>query len=173
MSGGVVVDITAVSNATEPPLTRLAYAVCNAGGRPVWMVDDGWLVFRQDGDRIELSFARGRLQKGVQVFGYFAPAVLRLDCGEIANRHVTLTWPLPLDRIWNAERIAAPAPGEYRLSVGVGYGMTPQADAPNSDESVDAGIRRWQRLALSAPVIVRISAYKGSPQDLPKLVRKG
>ena len=170
MSGSLVVDVTSVTSTVQPPTTEVAYAVRNVGAQPVWMVDDGWLIFRQDGDRIELSFARGRLQKGAQVFGYFAPAVVRLDPGEVADRRFTLTWPLVLDRVWNTDRIATPPPGEYRLSVCVGYGTTPRADDPQSGEDVDGGIQRWQRLALSAPVPVRIPAYKGAPRDLSKIV---
>ncbi len=163
MSGSLVVDITSVASTAQPPATTVEYAVRNASGRPAWMVDDGWLIFRQDGNSIELSFARGRLQAGAQVFGYFPPAVARLDPGEVAERRFTLSWPLALDRLWNADRIAAPRPGEYRLSVCAGYGTTPQADDPEAGEGVDGGIQRWQRLALSAPVTVRIPAYKGSP----------
>ena len=162
MPGSVVVDISSVTSAVHPPATEIVYAVRNAGARPVWLVDDGWLVFRQEGDRIELSFARGRLRTGVQVYGYFAPTVVRLDPGEIADRRFTLTWPLALNRMWNAERTASPTPGEYRLSVRVGYGTTPQAGPPELGEGVDGGIHRWQRSAVSAPVTVRIPAYQRS-----------
>lgn len=162
MSGGLVVDIASVTSTTQPPATEVVYKVRNTDMQPVWMVDDGWLIFRQDGDLIEVSFARGRLRKGVQVFGYFAPAVLRLNPSEQVERHFTLTWPLELDRMWNVDRIAAPTPGKHRLSIRVGYGITPQADEPKSGKSVDGPIDRWQRLGQSAPVTFRIPAYEGS-----------
>jgi hypothetical protein len=155
----LVVDIVAVTSSVQPPTTDVRYSVRNAGAQPVWLVDDGWLVFQQNGERIEVSFARARLQKGLQIFGYFAPAVVRLNAGEATDRCFTLTWPMLLDRMWNTDRIATPTPGPYQLSVRVGYGNTPQADEPNSGEDVDGGVQRWQRFAVSAPVPLTVPAY--------------
>jgi hypothetical protein len=156
---GLVVDIVSVTNSAQPPRTEIVYSVRNAGAQPAWLVDDGWLVFHQNDGRIEVSFARAPLQKGVQIFGYFAPTVARLDAGETTDRHFSFTWPMSLDRTWNADRIAAPRPGQYQLSVQVGYGTTPRADDPKRGEDVDGGVQRWQHLSVSAPATLIVPPY--------------
>jgi hypothetical protein len=155
----VVVTITNKMTRTEPPMSSLEYVVRNNLSEPIWLVDDGWLVWRKTGRQIELSFARAPMRPGVQVFGYFPPAVVKVLPGEGISRGYELLWPYSLDRTWNVERQAAPEPGEYSVSVRVGYGLTPAPDNPVLGESVDAPVLRWQREVVSQPVRFNVPLY--------------
>jgi hypothetical protein len=140
------------SSQGDPPETDLEYEVRNETPAPIWLVDDGWLIWRQEGQEIELSYARGKMRPGARVFGYFSPSVTKLEAGERATRSIPLTWPQPLGRLWNAESEAAPQPGAYRVSVRIGYGVTPEPEAPVLGEGVEAPVLRWQQEAVSDAV---------------------
>jgi hypothetical protein len=144
------------SSQGDPPVTDLEYEVRNEGQTPVWLVEDGWLIWRQKGQEIELSYARGRMSPGAQVFGYFPPSVAKLDTGAHVTRTIHLTWPHSLDRLWNAESEAAPPPGHYHVSVRIGYGVTPAADAPDLRDGVEGPVLRWQREAVSDAVPMNV-----------------
>src|ERR1700742_696341 len=128
MKASVEVIITKVAAQTQPPANLLRYTVRNSGPQSIWLVKDDWVVWHQQGQQIELSLARTRMQKGVQPFGYFAPEVMAIRAGESISRDLELTWPLSLSRIWNAQRLAAPEPGRYQLKIRIGYGLTPAPD---------------------------------------------
>jgi hypothetical protein len=157
--GSVDVAVTAISVLEEPSRTQLDYEVRNTGDVSVWVVDDGWLVWRQSGVDIELSYARGRMRKGVEVFGYFPPVVAALDQDEAMTRTVELTWPLRLSSIWNTTSEARPAPGEYQATVRVGYGWSPDPDPPKLGESVEDPVLRWQQEAISPPFVLLVAPY--------------
>jgi len=141
--------------AAEP--RELRYGVRNEGDARVWVVDDGWLVWRQEGDRIELGFQRVRMRPGVEPFGYFNPQVAGLDAGAEVERTVALAWPQALDRMWNETAEAAPEPGEYEVAIRVGYGETPEPPpVTRVGESVEAPVLGWQREAVSEPVRLAI-----------------
>ena len=147
----VTVEITAA----EPREVR--YVVRNEGDVPVWVVDDGWLVWRQDGRRIELGFQRAPMQPGVEPFGYFDPQVVELVAGAELWRTVALAWPQRLDRMWNETAEAAPEPGEYELAVRAGYGETPSPPPVTEvGEAVEAPVLDWQHEAVSEPVPLTI-----------------
>jgi hypothetical protein len=147
----VTVEIVA---APEP---ELRYVVRNAGDGPVWVVDDGWLVWRRDGRRIELGFQRAPLRQGAEPFGYFDPRVAELAPGAELTRTVAIGWPQPLDRLWNEEREAAPEPGAYELAVRIGYGESPKPPpVTRVGEAVDAPVLAWQREAVSDPVTLTV-----------------
>lgn len=154
-----MVAIVSAATQSEPSSTRLEYEVRNDTDTTIWLVDDGWLTWRRMGKDIELSYARGKMQPGAQVFGYFSPSVVKLEPGNSILRKVHLTWPQSLDRLWNAERYAAPPPGEYRVSVWIGYGITPEPDSPGLGEGVEAPIFRWQKEAISQPVLMEVPPY--------------
>ena len=109
---------------------HVAYEVCNDGPAPVWLVKAESLVVQLAPGAIELSHARAALQPGVEVFGYFAPAVAPL---------------------------ADPAPGDYAVRVRVGFGHSTEADPPQLGEPIDAAVLRWQHTALSAPVTLVVA----------------
>jgi hypothetical protein len=159
IEGSVEVAVTGNSTYEEPPRTRLDYQVSNSGDATVWVVDDGWLIWRQSGSNLQLSFARGRMRKGVEVFGYFPPVVATLEPGEAMTRTVELTWPLRLSRIWNPTSEVSPAPGEYQAMVEVGYGRSPQPDPPTLEESVEDPVLRWQHEAVSPPFVLLVPPY--------------
>jgi hypothetical protein len=160
MAGTVTVTILGVSSVERPPSTAIDYEVVNESREPVWLVDDGWLIWRQTGDEIRLSYARGPMQPGSHVFGYFNPAVVQLAPAERTARVARLTWPQRLDQLWNARAEAAPEPGNYRVTVSVGYGETPEPHGPALGEGVEAPVLRWQRVATSEPVPMRVPVYQ-------------
>jgi hypothetical protein len=148
----VAVEILAAERREEPPGATLTYEVRNEGDATVWLVDDGWLVWRQEDARIELGFQRAPMQAGVQPFGYWEPDVVPLEPGGAARREVELTWPEPLDDMWNAQDEAAPAPGEYEVAVRVGYGESETPPSPTrGGTGVEEPVLAWQREALSPP----------------------
>ncbi|MFC7737929.1 hypothetical protein ACFQX4_19315 [Roseomonas sp. GCM10028921] len=153
------VEVIAASSGTEPPATRLRYAVRNAGPQPVWVVDDRWLTWRQSAREIELSFRRERLQPGAVPFGYFAPQVAELPPGAELQRELELTWPQPLSPLWNEAPVAAPPPGAYAARLRIGYGTSPAPDDPRPGEPAEAATLRWQRDALSPPHPVEVPPY--------------
>jgi hypothetical protein len=136
---------------------ELRYTVRNDGARAVWVVDDGWLVWRREGNRIELGFQRVLLRPGIEPFGYFVPQVAPLEPGGELTRTVSLTWPQPLDRMWNEEREVSLPPGEYEVVVRIGYGET--AKPPPTQrvgEGVEAPVLAWQHEAVSEPVTLTV-----------------
>jgi hypothetical protein len=155
----IQVEIIDAKSHEAPPRTLLEYEILAVGSHPVWLVDDGFLVWRQNGEEIELSVAREPLQPGAHPFGYFNPAVVKLQPGERVRRLIELRWPLSLARLWNEAGVAAPAPGRHQVRVRVGYGLTPSPDPPNAGESVEAPVRRWQREAISPPAEVEVPEY--------------
>jgi hypothetical protein len=162
-----VVEIADVAVRVEPePGLDLEYTVRNGHRQAVWLVDDDDLVWSRRDDRIELSFARAHLAADVEPFGYFAPDTCEVGAGGVVERRVHLTWPQPLNRLWNDRAEAAPPPGLYRLRVRVGYGLTPSPEPSELDEDVDASVLRWQHEAVSEPVEVRVPDYSvdGAPQ---------
>jgi hypothetical protein len=159
MAETVTVEIVSISSQMNPPASRLEYEVRNYTSAPIWLVDDGWLIWRQAGKEIELCYARGKMRPGAQVFGYFPPSVVKTEPGGSISRVVHLTWPHPLDRLWNAEPNAAPPPGEHQVSVRIGYGVTADPDAPGLSEGVEAPVFRWQREAASTAVPMQVPPY--------------
>jgi hypothetical protein len=149
----VTVEIVGAERRDEPPGARVTYAVRNTSDDVVWLVDDGWLVWRQEGTRIELGYQRAPMQAGVQPFGYFGPEVVALQPGSAVERTVELSWPQPLDGLWNAQEEAAPPPGDYELAVRVGYGESPTPPPPRrGGAAVEEPVLAWQREAVSPPV---------------------
>jgi hypothetical protein len=153
MAEPVAVEIVEAAGTAEPRGAQVRYVVRNGGDATLWLVDDDWLVWRAEGSRIELSYARAPLQPSVVPFGYFPPAVASLDPGAEIERVAELTWPQRLDGLWNAEDSADPPPGRYELSVRVGFGETPEPPPPQAvGEGVEAPVLGWQREAVSEPV---------------------
>jgi hypothetical protein len=149
VSQSVTILIKKISSSADPWGCDLEYEVRNDSQAPIWLVNDGWLIWQQTGPVIELSYARGKMRAGSQVLGYFPPAVLQVDSGRQVTKAVTLRWPQSLDRLWNQEVSAAPGRGEYQLSVRVGYGTVPAPDPPSVGEGVEAPVLRWQHEAVS------------------------
>lgn len=158
MTGSVSVMLTSILTQVDTPATQLTYEVRNRSDKPVWLVDDGWLTWRQKGKQIELSYAREKMQPGVQVFGYFSPAVAKIEPGNAVTRKVELSWPLSLDRLWNDEYQAKPDPGKYKVSIKVGYGLTPEPGPLEPEENVEEPVFRWQTSIVSnlAPMDVPV-----------------
>ncbi len=153
----VAVEIVEAERREDPPGATLAYDVRNEGDATVWLVDDGWLVWREDGGRIELGFQRVPMQPGVQPFGYFDPRVVPIEPGGSLRRTVELSWPHRLDGMWNAQDEAAPAPGEYEVVVRVGFGESETPPPPTRvGEGVEAPMLGWQREAVSEPVALTV-----------------
>jgi|GEM_PF-4884222 len=158
----ISVTITRVLSQAEPSSTQLEYEVWNQTQAPIWLVSDDWLIWHQNSSQIELSYIRGKMQPGTQVFGYFPPSVLRIDPGRTVTQVVQLLWPQTLDRLWNVEEWATPLPGRYQIAVRVGYGLTPEPDAPKISEGVEAPIFRWQKEAVSQTVPMEVCPYEST-----------
>ncbi len=159
MGGAVEVKILKVTSEETPPSTHLEYEVSNRGDARVWLVDDGWLVWKRDGERVELGFGRAKMRAGSEAFGYFPPATVALDPGDRVTRAVELKWPQRLSRLWNEEELAAPPPSQYQATVRVGYGLTAEAEPPLLGEGVEATVFRWQKEATSPAVTMTVPAY--------------
>src|SRR2546422_966596 len=147
--GEILVLIVSAATQTSPPAWHLEYEVRNPGSAPVWLIVDEELVLSHAGVRIELSYARGKMRPGIQPFGYFDPNVVEIPAGKSSRQTVEVAWPCRLSGIWNPVREAALPPGEYEVSVRIGYASTPAPDAPELDEGVEAHVLRWQREAVS------------------------
>ncbi|TAK09724.1 MAG: hypothetical protein EPO39_01755 [Candidatus Manganitrophaceae bacterium] len=150
MEEPVTVEITDVSD--RGTSTTITYAVTNRSDAPVWLVNDDWFVWRQKDSDVEISFARGPMRKGTQVFGYFPPQTVEIPPGGRIEKQFTLHWPQRLSRIWNEAEAAERPPGRFRLSVRVGYGLTPEPEPPKRGEGVEEPVLRWQKEAASPPV---------------------
>jgi hypothetical protein len=158
-SPAVAVDITDASSTQDPPATRLTYRVRNETGATIWLVDDGFLAWRQDGRLIVLDFSRVPMRPGVQPFGYFNPRVVAVESRDEVSREVSLDWPLDLSGLWNADDVVAPAPGRYDVVVRVGYGESPEPPpVEDLSQSVEAPVLAWQRVAESEPAGVDVPA---------------
>ncbi len=156
----VVVTILNAATQLAPPSSRVEYEVHNGGEAPIWLVDDDWLIWNRQGKEIELSFKRGTMRVGAQVYGYFPPAVFQLRPGQTTARVFELQWPQRLDRLWNSELWAAPPAGRYKLSVSVGYGVTPAPGTPALGQGVEAVVLNWQRVAVSEPVPIQVPPHE-------------
>lgn len=154
-----VVILNVVTQATLA-VTIVEYEVKNDGAVPIWLVHDGWLIWKQDGEHIELSFKRGAMRVGSQVFGYFPPAVVKVESEARFRETVELKWPFDLDPLWNTTVLARPAPGTYQVSVRVGYGLSAAPDAPTTGQSVEAPVLSWQQEAVSPTVSMIVPEYR-------------
>lgn len=161
----VTVQIAQAIVTIDPPAWNLAYLVANHGTTTAWLVADNWLVFSQNGNQIELSLARHRLQPGTHVFGYFDPAVTPIPANGSIRRPLIVPWPAPLSDLWNARSEATPPPGRYDVSIRVGYGFTPAPDPPGANEDVEDPVQRWQQIAVSPPLSLDVPIYTVSNQD--------
>jgi hypothetical protein len=146
----VTVEIADVAELTEPRGAELRYLVRNGSGATIWVVDDRWFAWRLEDGRIELNFARTRMQPGVEPFGYFAPEVVAVEPGAGLERTVALIWPHTLSGMWNADAVADPSSGEYEVVVRVGWADSP-APRPPETADVEAPVLAWQREAVSGP----------------------
>jgi hypothetical protein len=156
LSESLKITITSMVSHEDLPGTDLEYVVRNDMDSAIWLVNDGWLTWRQMGPEIELSYARGRMRTGAQVFGYFPPDTVKIPPGEQLTRTIHLKWPQALDRLWNTASEANPAPGKYRVSVRIGYGATPGPEPPRSGEGVEEPVLRWQQEAVSESAMMTV-----------------
>lgn len=160
MTSDVLVTISEITATSDPPKTRVEFVVRNNRIASIWLVNDRWLIWRQNGQAIELGLERGGMRPGAHVFGYFSPDVVKVESQSAYRSAVELQWPLPLDLLWNDLEEAAPAPGLYQTSVRVGYGLTEKAEPPKLGERVQAPVLRWQREAVSDAVAMQIPEYR-------------
>lgn len=156
MAEKVLVSVESARVQADPPAWHIEYSVHNSGQNFLWLVVDESLVLRQNGARIELSYARARMQPGVAVFGYFNPKVIELPPDGTVRNSIHITWPCQLSDIWNPAREIAPPPGKYEVSVRVGFASTAEPGPPKVGEDVEAAVLRWQKEATSPPVIMEI-----------------
>lgn len=159
LTGKVLVSIVSAIVQVSPPEWHIEYELHNLREAAIWLVVDDNLVLRHDSTHIELSFARGKMQPGVHVFGYFNPSVVMIPPGGKVSRTVEINWPCRLSDIWNAEREASPLPGEYEVSLRVGFALTEAPKPPEGGEDVETPVLRWQEEVVSAPVHMVIPTY--------------
>jgi hypothetical protein len=152
----VTVVIVAVAALADHSGVEVEYEVRNGTRAPIWLVDDGFLAWHESGERLELSYARELMQPGAKPFGYFVPKVARVQAGTSVRRKVQLAWKQRLDRLWNRAREATLAPGEHALTVKIGYGARERPDDPTVGEGVEAPVLRWQHVAVSPSVTLRV-----------------
>src|SRR5947209_5996687 len=160
MSNQVKVEISDIADHRDPPGVAIHYRVRNENAAPIWMVNDRWIIWRQEASRIEVSLARGRMRPGTTVFGYFPPAVLKIESGNSVSDALTLDWPLRLDRLWNELSEVAPAPGRYELVLRIGYGLTSSPGELRAGDEVEDPVLRWQMEAASDPFPLDIGEYQ-------------
>lgn len=153
------VRITEAQSRPHLSAWQIAYEACNTGARMLWLVDEPVLTLHAAPGRMELSYARAPLQPGVLPYGYFNPRCTPLAGGDCLRREVHISWPARLSTLWNPVHEAAPAPGDYAVTVRVGYGDTPTPDAPQPGENVQDPVLRWQHTASSTPVTLTIAPY--------------
>lgn len=165
MNENVTVKIVSISNSKDFPITYLTYVVQNRTHKSIWLVDDDWLIWQHSGQHIKLSYARGRMQPGAEVFGYFPPSVIEIQSDKQVTKLVQLEWPYSLDPLWNSERWAAPLPGEYQVSVQIGYGLTSEPYAPNLEEGVEFPVLRWQKQVISEAVLMSVPNYQQTIEE--------
>lgn len=159
MQGDVNVTIINTDSLVKPAISKLEYEVCNETKTLIWLVDDGWLIWLQKDTFIELSYARGKMQPGVQVFGYFQPSVIKIGPAECISKAIELMWPLELNPIWNKKRWAALPPGKYQVSIRIGYGLTQEPALPKSGEGVEIPVLCWQKEAVSPEAELTVPYY--------------
>ncbi|MGL4611890.1 MAG: hypothetical protein ACRCYY_19800 [Trueperaceae bacterium] len=155
----VAVFIENVDVQVGPPSWRLEYVVRNSSEAIIWLIVDESLKFQLENNHIELSYARGQMQSGVQAFGYFNPKVTKILPGESLRQSVNLSWPQSLSTLWNAERKAAPSPGEYEVSIRVGIALKEAPEPPKLGETIEASVLRWQEEVVSPAMRIRIPRY--------------
>ena len=155
----VLVSIKSVVVKTSPSTWHIEYNVCNLGRAVIWLIIDESLVLRCKNMHIELSYAREKMQPGVQVFGYFNPAVVNIPPDGSLLRSVEINWPCHLSDIWNIEREVSPPPGEYKVSVRIGFALTEAPQHPNVGEDVEVPVMHWQKEAVSPLVQIVIPPY--------------
>ncbi len=158
----LLVSIVSAIVQLSPPAWRIEYDVRNMSGAVIWLVVDESLKLWRDDAHIELSYARGKMVPGVKVFGYFNPNVVDIPSGGNLHRTVEITWPCRLSDIWNVEREAIPPPGEYDVSVRVGFGLTSAPRPPKADEDVETPVLNWQKETVSSSVRIVIPPYTAS-----------
>lgn len=161
----VFVKVLRTATVQHPPETRIEYVVSNASSAPIWLVSDGWPIWRQHGRSLRLSFARGKMQPSVQPFGYFPPATRKILPSRSSLVAYEWCWPLPLSRLWNTASKAAPVPGKYQLRIQVGYGLTAKPARVRLKENIEAPVLRWQHVAISDPHSLLVPAYEVSRTD--------
>ncbi len=162
--------VEAVVDASTPSW-RLTYEVRNSTGSPVWLVDDGALALRHVGRQIELSYAREAMQPGAKVFGYFAPAVVAIAGHDALRRSVMLRWPCRLSDLWNPQREAALSPGDYAVTVRVGFGTTDAPAPPRVGQEVEEPVLAWQTTAVSKPMTITLPPYPAASGEASPLPR--
>lgn len=162
LPGQVSVSIDRASAQAEPSGWHLDYSVSNAGETPVWLIVDDSLAYQCHGHVMELSHARARLQPGIHSYGYFNPQVSPLPPGGKLPRSLQINWPCRLSDLWNFSREATPQPGDYDVSVRIGYGLTAVPNLPLDGDSVEAPVLRWQQTAVSPSVRLSVYPYPGS-----------
>lgn len=151
-----MIAVEIVAAAARASHWSLAYEVVNRGAAPVWVNDDAFLSFYRQGLQLRLSFARGRMTPGATPFGYFAPATVVLGAGERLRRDVELDWPLTLSALWNAHGEVRLAPGNYAVSIEIGYADTAVPPPPDDALSVEDAVLGWQKSCVSAAVTMAI-----------------
>jgi hypothetical protein len=142
---------------TDPSRWHLEYSVHNSGETLLWLVVDENPAYQCNGYEMELGHARTHLQSVVRVYGYFTPKVVLLPSSQSWQRSLQITWPCQLSDLWSATREAAPTPGDYTVSVRVGYGLTAAPKGSREAESVEAPVLRWQQTVASPPVRMSVS----------------
>ena len=160
--GKVLVSIVSAIVQMGGPAWHLTYEVRNLSEAVIWLVVGESLVFRRDYAHIELSYAREKMQPDVHVFGYFNPDVVKIQPSGSLRQSVEITWPCHLSDIWNAEREATPPPGEYDVSVRVGFALTDTPKLPKVGENIETPVLRWQKVTVSPPVRIAIPPYTPS-----------
>jgi hypothetical protein len=147
----------------DQPAWQLEYEVKNSGADPIWLIVNEGLGLYREGRKIELSWARKKMRPNVAVFGYFDPEIKEVSAGESFRQAETITWPARLSDIWNAEREAAPPPGDYEVSIRIGYAATQEPPFVEVSEGVEDAVLNWQKEAASLPVRLEIPPYEIAP----------
>ncbi len=78
---------------------------------------------------------------------------------------------LPSQRHLEQRARSCTAPGEYEVSIRIGYAATAAPEPPKVGESVEAPVMRWQQTTVSPPVRMAIPPYARSQEHLEGLAR--
>lgn len=144
----VVVEISSIKKSELEGSNLVLYKVSNFYNKNIFLVADNWFTWAAHDSVVEISFARAKMQAGVNVFGYFLPSVIKVVPKQSIVKELHLSFPLKLDTIWNKEKQVVLKKGNYRLKLKVGYGLSEKIDEGNFLTPEDQ-VMNWQKIAES------------------------
>ena len=158
----VRITVEKVAVSTSPPGNEVTFKVVNNSDQPIWLVDDDWFIWNSSGEITEISYARGKMVSGVEVFGYFDPKVKKIHPSETISRKQHFEWPVRLNGIWNQKEWASPPSGKVKVRLRVGFGYNPNIPSQGTKDlkDIEESVLSWQEEATSEAFEMEIPEYQ-------------